>query len=80
MIYRLFEMGFADQLSETLHRIPSKRQTLIFSATLPSALLEFARAGLSDPALIRLDVDMKLSSLLKVCYLLQNFIVAQAVC
>ncbi len=68
-IYRLFELGFADQLTETLHRIPSKRQTLIFSATLPGALLEFARAGLSEPALIRLDVDTKLSSQLKMAFI-----------
>ncbi|KAM3178179.1 ATP-dependent RNA helicase ddx54 [Hymenolepis weldensis] len=69
---RLFELGFADQLKETLHRIPSKRQTLIFSATLPGALLEFAQAGLTEPALIRLDVDTKLSENLKMalitCY------------
>ncbi|KAL7061034.1 hypothetical protein AAHC03_09366 [Spirometra sp. Aus1] len=66
---RLFEMGFADQLTEILHRLPSKRQTLIFSATLPGALLEFARAGLSDPALVRLDVDAKLSSLLQMAFI-----------
>lgn len=62
-------MGFADQLTETLHRLPSKRQTLIFSATLPGALLEFAKAGLSEPALIRLDVDSKLSSQLKMAFI-----------
>ncbi|VDL17050.1 unnamed protein product [Hymenolepis diminuta] len=66
---RLFELGFADQLKETLHRIPSKRQTLIFSATLPGALLEFAQAGLTEPALIRLDVDTKLSENLKMAFI-----------
>ncbi|VDN97130.1 unnamed protein product [Rodentolepis nana] len=65
---RLFELGFADQLKETLHRIPSKCQTLIFSATLPGALLEFAQAGLTEPALIRLDVDTKLSENLKMAF------------
>uniref|UniRef100_A0A5K3ERP3 RNA helicase n=1 Tax=Mesocestoides corti TaxID=53468 RepID=A0A5K3ERP3_MESCO len=66
---RLLELGFADQLTETLHRLPLKRQTLIFSATLPGALLEFARAGLSEPALIRLDVDTKLSNRLKLAFI-----------
>ena len=66
---RLFELGFADQLKETLHRLPPKRQTLIFSATLPGALLEFAQAGLTEPALIRLDVETKLSNNLKTAFI-----------
>lgn len=66
---RLFELGFADQLRETLNRLPTKRQTLIFSATLPGGLLEFAQASLTEPALIRLDVDTKLSSQLKMAFI-----------
>lgn len=42
---RLFEMGFADQLQEIIRRLPDARQTLLFSATLPKLLVEFARAG-----------------------------------
>lgn len=42
---RLFEMGFADQLQEIIRRLPETRQTLLFSATLPKLLVEFARAG-----------------------------------
>ena len=33
----------------------------LFSATLPKLLVEFARAGLRDPTLVRLDVDTKIS-------------------
>lgn len=51
---RLFEMGFGEQLNETLHRLPHSRQMVMFSATLPKLLVDFARAGLSDPVLIRL--------------------------
>ncbi|KAF2706638.1 ATP-dependent RNA helicase-like protein dbp10 [Pleomassaria siparia CBS 279.74] len=58
---RLFEMGFAAQLSEILHALPTSRQTLLFSATLPKTLVEFARAGLQDPKLIRLDAESKVS-------------------
>ncbi|KAJ3110145.1 ATP-dependent RNA helicase ddx54 [Phlyctochytrium bullatum] len=58
---RLFEMGFAEQLREILHKLPESRQTLLFSATLPRLLVDFAKAGLVDPALIRLDADTKLS-------------------
>ncbi|XP_053324770.1 ATP-dependent RNA helicase DDX54 [Spea bombifrons] len=65
---RLFEMGFAEQLQEIIARLPETRQTLLFSATLPKMLLEFARAGLTEPVLIRLDVDTKLSDQLKLAF------------
>jgi ATP-dependent RNA helicase DDX54/DBP10 len=57
---RLFEMGFAAQLAEIMVALPTSRQTLLFSATLPKTLVEFARAGLQEPKLIRLD-DSKVS-------------------
>lgn len=63
---RLFEMGFQEQLHEIIHRLPETRQTLLFSATLPKLLVEFAKAGLHDPTLIRLDVETKISENLKV--------------
>lgn len=66
---RLFEMGFGEQLNETLHRLPSSRQMVMFSATLPKQLVEFARAGLSDPVLIRLDVESKLPEALSLKFL-----------
>ncbi|KAJ0013096.1 hypothetical protein NQD34_017430 [Periophthalmus magnuspinnatus] len=65
---RLFEMGFVDQLQEIIQRLPDTRQTLLFSATLPKMLVEFARAGLTEPVLIRLDVDSKLSDLIKLSF------------
>ncbi|KAL6096870.1 ddx54 [Pungitius sinensis] len=65
---RLFEMGFADQLQEVIRRLPDSRQTLLFSATLPKLLVEFARAGLTEPVLIRLDVDSKLSDQIKLSF------------
>lgn len=58
---RLFEMGFAAQLAEIIVALPPNRQTLLFSATLPKSLVEFARAGLQDPKLIRLDAESKVS-------------------
>ncbi|XP_046459761.1 ATP-dependent RNA helicase DDX54-like isoform X2 [Daphnia pulex] len=62
---RLFEMGFGEQLLEILNRLPELRQTLLFSATLPKLLVDFTKAGLTDPVLVRLDVDSKLPEALK---------------
>jgi len=66
---RLFELGFAEQLQDIIRRLPESRQTLLFSATLPRMLVEFARAGLHDPVLVRLDLDSKLSENLCMSFL-----------
>ncbi|PPQ98602.1 hypothetical protein CVT24_003935 [Panaeolus cyanescens] len=65
---RLFEMGFEVALHEILQRLPASRQTMLFSATLPKSLVEFARAGLQEPKLVRLDADSKISSDLRMAF------------
>ncbi|KAI0266703.1 DEAD-domain-containing protein [Gloeopeniophorella convolvens] len=65
---RLFEMGFETALTEIIHRLPTSRQTLLFSATLPKSLVEFAKAGLQDPKLVRLDAESKISSDLRMAF------------
>jgi ATP-dependent RNA helicase DDX54/DBP10 len=57
---RMFEMGFADQISAISKTLRAERQTMLFSATLPTMVYEFARAGLNDPKLIRLDKNVTL--------------------
>eukprot|EP00602_Paraphysomonas_sp_CaronLab_P001583 CAMPEP_0185030076 /NCGR_PEP_ID=MMETSP1103-20130426/16815_1 /TAXON_ID=36769 /ORGANISM="Paraphysomonas bandaiensis, Strain Caron Lab Isolate" /LENGTH=762 /DNA_ID=CAMNT_0027565051 /DNA_START=427 /DNA_END=2715 /DNA_ORIENTATION=+ len=66
---RLFEMGFAEQLNEIIRECPTERQTLLFSATMPQQLVQFSRAGLRDPQLIRLDTDTKMSEELRLAFL-----------
>lgn len=66
---RLFEMGFGEQLKETIRRLPESRQTVMFSATLPKLLVDFAQAGLSDPVLIRLDVESKIPERLELKFI-----------
>lgn len=67
---RLFELGFEMQLHDIMHKLPSHRQTVLFSATLPKLLVNFAKAGLNDPLLIRLDVDSKISPDLNMHFLI----------
>jgi len=66
---RLFELGFATQLHEILAKLPPTRQSLLFSATLPKTLVEFAKAGLQNPKLVRLDADSKISPDLQMAFL-----------
>lgn len=65
---RLFEMGFDTAMNEILGKLPSSRQTLLFSATLPKSLVEFAKAGLQNPKLVRLDADSKISTDLRMAF------------
>ena len=58
---RLFEMGFETQIREILHRLPPTRTSFLFSATLPSKVAEFAKAGLVNPTMVRLDTDNSVS-------------------
>lgn len=64
----LFERGFSEQLHNILQQLSDTRQTLLFSATLPSALAEFAKAGLRDPLLVRLDLETRISPDLKLTF------------
>merc|ERR1719223_1565443 len=66
---RLFEMGFAGQIRDITKSMPDYRQTLLFSATMPKALAEFAKSGLHDPTIVRLDSEANLSEELRVGFL-----------
>ena len=45
----MFDMGFAPQIEEIIKRVPKRRQTLLFSATMPRAILKLASAHMSMP-------------------------------
>ena len=46
---RMMDMGFLPDLRRIIHRLPRKRQTLLFSATIPSEIDRLSREILRDP-------------------------------
>jgi ATP-dependent RNA helicase DeaD len=50
-------MGFLPQINEILGYLPESRQTLLFSATLPSAIRRMAETRLKNPEFITLSGD-----------------------
>ena len=46
---RLLELGFSSDLTDILQRLPSRRQTLLFSATMSRALQRLQRLALNAP-------------------------------
>ena len=51
---RMLEMGFLEDVRAVAQRCPQERQTLLFSATFPEAIVELARRFLRDPREVRL--------------------------
>ena len=46
---RMLDMGFAPQIKQILTALPEERQTLLFSATLPSDLTQVIEANVNNP-------------------------------
>lgn len=46
---RMLDMGFAPQLNHIIEALPEERQTMLFSATMPSDLNELARMSVQNP-------------------------------
>jgi len=49
---RMLDMGFKDEINNILKRVPSKRQTLLFSATFDDSIFKLSKTLLTDPKLI----------------------------
>jgi superfamily II DNA/RNA helicase len=47
---RMLDMGFIHDIRRIIAKLPAKRQTLLFSATMPADIAELARQMLKDPA------------------------------
>ena len=50
---RMLDMGFLPEIRRILARLPAKRQTLLFSATIPPPIASLARELLHDPVTIQ---------------------------
>ena len=48
-------MGFLPDIRRILKALPHKRQTLLFSATIPDAIASLARELMRDPVTVRLE-------------------------
>lgn len=51
---QMLNVGFADDVEVILDKLPQKRQTLMFSATMPSWIRKLTQKYLSDPVVIDL--------------------------
>jgi ATP-dependent RNA helicase DeaD len=57
----MLDMGFAEELEGILAEAPEERQTVLFSATMPSRINGIARRHLRDPVRIEIERDVPAS-------------------
>ena len=51
---RMLDMGFAPQLKRILEKVPADRQTMLFSATMPGAIVEIAKSYMQFPVRVEM--------------------------
>ena len=52
---RMLDMGFLPEIRRILRQLPSRRQTLFFSATIPPPIVELTKEMLRNPATVQLE-------------------------
>jgi len=52
---RMLDMGFYDAIAEIIGQTPSRRQTLLFSATYPAGIKQLSAAFMRDPQQVRVE-------------------------
>lgn len=65
---RMLDMGFHDDLMKIISFLPKKRQSLLFSATMPQKMRELARKLLNNPAEINIAVSKPPEQILQQAY------------
>jgi ATP-dependent RNA helicase RhlE len=55
---RMLDMGFSDQLNRIMKEVPAKRQTMIYSATIPPNVQKLAQKILHNPQRVDIGIPM----------------------
>jgi len=69
---RMLEMGFHDDILKIIAAMPSKRQTLLFSATFPPKIKAMAHDLLDDPVTVAVNTPADDNSIEEIVYVTQN--------
>ena len=65
----MLSMGFWEDVTAILDQIPSERQTLLFSATLPDQIRKTAKSAMRDPELVDISRDeLTVEGILNIAY------------
>ena len=69
---RMLDMGFHDDIMRIISHLPEKRQTLMFSATMPPKILQLAKTILKDPVEVSVALSKPPESIQQEAYLVYD--------
>lgn len=69
---RMLDMGFYEDIMEIIALLPKKRQTLLFSATMPSNIRKLAKSIMSKPIEISIAVSKPAENVLQAVYFVED--------
>lgn len=69
---RMLDMGFYDDIIKIIKYIPAKRQTLLFSATMPPKIRKLAHSILTNPEQLNIAISKPSEGILQQAYLVYD--------
>ncbi len=66
---RMLDMGFHDDIMKIVAKLPKKRQTLLFSATMPGKIRQLSKKLLNDPKQLNIAMSKPAEGVLQGAYL-----------
>lgn len=69
---RMLDMGFHDDIMQIVGTIPKKRQTLLFSATMPPKIRELSKKLLNNPLEINIAISKPPEGVLQAAYVVYD--------
>jgi len=69
---RMLDMGFLPDIMKIISFLPKKRQTLMFSATMPPEIRKLAKKIMNAPEEITLEISKPPENVLQAAYLVEN--------
>jgi len=69
---RMLDMGFFDDIMQVVKYLPSERQTLMFSATMPPKIRELAKNILIEPEEVNISISKPAEGILQAAYMVYD--------
>ncbi len=66
---RMLDMGFYDDIMRIIHELPTDRQTLLFSATMPPKIRKLAHSILKNPENINIAISKPAENIVQAAYM-----------
>lgn len=66
---RMLDMGFYDDIMQIVKKLPSERQNMLFSATMPQEIQNMARTILHNPVEVKLAVSKPAEKIMQAAYI-----------